>query len=151
MNSRDYREKRELAKQLYLKGETEVVKLAKTFSVSENTIRNWIKKYDWKSELDEITSLEDNIKLAIKKALIKALNEYSRSPQDTALQSLVSLLRQYKKEFEPNRDFVEYLKKFLDWLVDFFLIKDENIAKAIQSEILGDGGIIEYFRERASS
>ncbi len=151
MNTRDYREKRELAKQLYLKGETEIAKLANTFGVSKNTIRNWINKYKWKDELEEITNLEDDIKIAIKKALVRALSEYSRAPQDTALQSLVSLLRQYKKEIEPNRDFVEYLKKFLDWLVDFFLIKDESIAKAIQKEILGDGGIIEYFSERATS
>ncbi len=150
MNSREYRKKRESAKKLYLKGETGVKSLAETFSVSENTIRSWIKKYNWKNEYDEINALDDEIKIALKHALVKALKEYANNPQNTALQSLVSLLRQYKKEIEPSRDLVEHLRKFLDWEVDYFLEKDEEIAKAIQREILEEGGLIDYFKNRAS-
>ncbi len=152
MNSREYKIKRISAKKLYLKGETNAVALAKIYDVAEKTVRNWIKKGNWEAEHDEIASLEDKIKIALKKALIKALTEYARAPQDTALQSLVSLLRQYKKDFEPTKDFIEYMKKFLDWLVDYFLTKnDDEIARSIQKEILGESGIVEYFRKRASS
>lgn len=152
MNSREYKIKRISAKKLYLKGETNALALAKIYDVAEKTVRNWIKKGNWEAEYDEISTLEDEIKIALKKALIKALREYARAPQDTALQSLVSLLRQYKKDFEPTKDFIEYMKKFLDWLIDFFLTKnDDEIARAIQKEILGESGIVEYFRKRASS
>ena len=133
MNSREYKIKRESAKKLYLKGETDISALARIYGVADKTIRNWIKKGNWNDELDEIANLEDEIRIAVKKALIKALKEYARAPQDTALQSLVSLLRQYSKNIEPNRDFIEYMKKFLDWLIDFYLARnDEQTAMAIQ-------------------
>lgn len=152
MNSREYKIKRQSAKKLYLKGETNAVALAKIYDVAEKTVRNWIKKDNWETEYDQIATLEDEIKIALKKALIKALREYARAPQDTALQSLVSLLRQYKKDFEPTKDFIEHMKKFLDWLIDFFLSSNnDEIARAIQKEILGETGIVEYFRKRASS
>jgi transposase-like protein len=152
MNSREYKIKRESAKKLYLKGETDIKALARIYGVADKTMRNWIKKGNWNDELDEIANLEDEIRIAVKKALIKALREYSRAPQDTALQSLVSLLRQYSKNIEPTRDFIEYMKKFLDWLIDFYLARnDEQTAMAIQREILGASGIVEYFRMRATS
>ena len=152
MNSREYKIKRESAKKLYLKGETNAVTLAKIYGVTDKTVRNWIRTGKWEAEFDEISGLEDEIKIAVKKALIKALKEYARAPQDTALQSLVSLLRQYNKDIEPTRDFIEYMKKFLDWLVDFFLTRnDDDIARAIQKEILGEAGLVEYFRKRAGS
>jgi hypothetical protein len=44
------------------------------------------------------------------------------------------------------------MKKFLDWLIDFYLARnDEQTALAIQREILGASGIVEYFRMRATS
>ncbi|KQC06166.1 MAG: hypothetical protein APR54_07670, partial [Candidatus Cloacimonas sp. SDB] len=116
MNSREYTIKRQSAKKLYLKGETDIKALARIYGVADKTVRNWIKREKWNEELDEIANLEDEIRIAVKKALIKALKEYARAPQDTALQSLVSLLRQYSKNIEPTRDFIEYMKKFLDWL-----------------------------------
>lgn len=152
MNSREYKLKRESAKKLYLKGETDISALARIYTVAEKTIRNWIKQGKWEEELDEISGLEAEIRTAVKKALIKALKEYARAPQDTALQSLVSLLRLYNKNMEPSRDFIEHMKRFLDWLVDFYLAaNDDETARAIQREILGEKGIVEYFRRRASS
>ena len=152
MNSREYKLKRESAKKLYLKGETDISALSRIYTVAEKTIRNWIKQGNWEEELDEISGLEAEIRTAVKKALIKALKEYARAPQDTALQSLVSLLRLYNKNMEPSRDFIEHMKRFLDWLVDFYLAaNDDETARAIQREILGEKGIVEYFRRRASS
>ncbi|MCD4819858.1 MAG: hypothetical protein K8S23_14340 [Candidatus Cloacimonetes bacterium] len=152
MNSREYKLKRESAHKLYLKSETDVAALSRIYDVTEKTIRTWIKKGKWDTEYDEISGLEDEIRIAVKKALIKALKEYARAPQDTALQSLVSMLRHYSKSIEPTRDFIEYMKKFLDWLVDFYLTRnEETTARAIQKEILGEQGIVEYFRKRANS
>jgi len=93
---------------------------------------------------------EEQIELAVKRALIQALKGYAKNPQNTALQSLVSLLKQYRNSSDPSREFFEYLKHFLDWLVDFYFEKnDMQTAKAIQREILGEKGIVEYFRKRA--
>ena len=150
MNSKEYRRKRESAKRLYLKGETDIAALARMFEVADKTVRNWIRKGKWDDEYDEVRHIEEEIDIAVKRALIRALREYAEVPQDTALQSLVSLLRQYNKNAEPTRDFIEHMKRFLDWLVDFYHARgDEDTAKAIQREILGDEGIVEYFRKRA--
>ncbi len=150
MNSKEYRRKRESAKRLYLKGETDVAALARMFEVADKTVRNWIRKGKWDDEYDEVHHIEEEIDIAVKRALIRALREYAEVPQDTALQSLVSLLRQYNKNAEPTRDFIEHMKRFLDWLVDFYHARnDEATAKAIQREILGEDGIVEYLRKRA--
>ncbi len=150
MNSKEYRHKRESSKRLYLKGETDVAALARMFEVAEKTVRNWIRSGKWDEEFDEVRHLEEEIDIAVKRALIRALKEYAQAPQDTALQSLVSLLRQYNKNAEPTRDFIDHMKRFLDWLVDFYHARnDEVTAKAIQREILGEDGIVEYFRNRA--
>ena len=151
MNSREFKIKRESAKKLYLKGETNISILAYIYEVTDKTVRNWKKKGNWDKEYDEIVNLDNEIKIAVKKALIKALTEYAKEPRNTALQSLVSMLKQYSKSIEPTRDFIENMKKFLEWLIDFYLTKNnEETAKAIQREILGESGIVEYFRKRAS-
>jgi len=150
MNSKEYRHKRESSKRLYLKGETDVAALARMFEVAEKSVRKWIRSGKWDEVFDEVRHLEEEIDIAVKRALIRALKEYAQAPQDTALQSLVSLLRQYNKNAEPTRDFIDHMKRFLDWLVDFYHARnDEVTAKAIQREILGEDGIVEYFRNRA--
>jgi len=41
------------------------------------------------------------------------------------------------------------MKRFLDWQINFYHARgDEATAKAIQREILGEDGIVEYFRKR---
>jgi len=150
MNSAEMRQRRESCKELYLKGETDVKKLSQLFTVSENTIRNWIKRGQWVTTLDEIQSLEDEIKISVKRALLKSLKEYVSNPQDTALQSLVAMLKHYHKTAEPAKEFMSYLKRFLDWQIDYYFSKgDEGTAREIQKCILGDDGLVEYFKKRA--
>ena len=150
MNTAEYKYKRESAKRLFLNGERDVATLARIFEVATKTVRRWISKGQWVEEYNEIQDLEEQIELAIKRALIHALKGYAMNPQNTALQSLVSLLKQYRNASDPSREFFEYLKHFLDWLVDFYFEKnDMQTAKAIQREILGEKGIVEYFRKRA--
>ena len=150
MNSKEYRRKRESAKRLYLKGETDIAALARMFEVADKTVRNWIRKGKWDDEYDEVHHLEEEIDIAVKRALIRALKEYAEVPQDTALQSLVSLLKQYQKELEPSKDLIDHMKRFLDWQIDFYHAHgDEATAKAIQREILGDDGLVAYFMSRA--
>jgi len=152
MNSLEFKKKKESARELFLKGETNVKKLARILSVSDKTIRNWIKQGNWTSSLDEIQTLDEEIKVAVKRALVKALQEYTKNPQDTALQSLVSMLKQYYKTMEPAKEFMLYLKRFLDWQIDYYFSKgNETTAREIQKCILGEDGLVEYFKKRAEN
>ena len=152
MNSLEFKKKKESARELFLKGETNVKKLARILPVSDKTIRNWIKQGNWTSSLDEIQTLDEEIKVAVKRALVKALQEYTKNPQDTALQSLVSMLKQYYKTMEPAKEFMLYLKRFLDWQIDYYFSKsNETTAREIQKCILGEDGLVEYFKKRAEN
>ncbi|MCK9427949.1 MAG: hypothetical protein M0P92_04610 [Acholeplasmataceae bacterium] len=148
----EMKKKKESAKEMFLKGETEVKKLAKIFDVAEKTIRSWIKKGNWLNSLDELQTLDEEIKISVKRALVKSLKAYTKNPENTALQSLVSMLKQYYKTIEPSKEFMQYLKKFLDWQIDYYLSKgDETTSREIQKCILGEDGLVEYFKKRAES
>lgn len=152
MNSMEMKKKKESAKEMFLKGETEIKKLAKIFDVAEKTIRSWIKKGNWLNSLDELQTLDEEIKISVKRALVKSLKAYTKNPENTALQSLVSMLKQYYKTIEPSKEFMQYLKKFLDWQIDYYLSKgDETTSREIQKCILGEDGLVEYFKKRAES
>ena len=152
MNSMEMKKKKESAKEMFLKGETEVKKLAKIFDVAEKTIRSWIKKGNWLNSLDELQTLDEEIKISVKRALVKSLKAYTKNPENTALQSLVSMLKQYYKTIEPSKEFMQYLKKFLDWQIDYYLSKgDETTSREIQKCILGEDGLVEYFKKRAET
>jgi predicted transcriptional regulator len=148
----EMKKKKESAKEMFLKGETEVKKLAKIFDVAEKTIRSWIKKGNWLNSLDELQTLDEEIKISVKRALVKSLKAYTKNPENTALQSLVSMLKQYYKTIEPSKEFMQYLKKFLDWQIDYYLSKgDETTSREIQKCILGEDDLVEYFKKRAES
>ena len=152
MNSMEMKKKKESAKEMFLKGETEVKKLAKIFDVAEKTIRSWIKKGNWLNSLDELQTLDEEIKISVKRALVKSLKAYTKNPENTALQSLVSMLKQYYKTIEPSKEFMQYLKKFLDWQIDYYLSRgDETTSREIQKCILGEDGLVEYFKKRAET
>jgi len=146
----NYEAKRESCREMFLAGRTVVRELADVLSVTPKTVRKWIREGGWRDELDELETLDAKIRLNIRRALLMALKQYADNPQDTALQSLVSLLKQYQKELEPSKDLIDHMKRFLDWQIDFYHARgDEETAKAIQREILGDDGLVAYFMSRA--
>ncbi len=146
----NYEAKRESCREMFLAGRTVVRDLADVLSVTPKTVRKWIREGGWRDELDELETLDAKIRLNIRRALLMALKQYADNPQDTALQSLVSLLKQYQKELEPSKDLIDHMKRFLDWQIDFYHARgDEATAKAIQREILGDNGLVAYFMSRA--
>jgi len=146
----NYEAKRESCREMFLAGRTVVRELADVLSVTPKTVRKWIREGGWRDELDELETLDAKIRLNIRRALLMALKQYADNPQDTALQSLVSLLKQYQKELEPSKDLIDHMKRFLDWQIDFYHARgDEATAKAIQREILGDNGLVAYFMSRA--
>jgi len=145
-NSREFRIKRDNCKEAYLNGKIDPFELAMIFGVSDITVRKWIKGGKWDELFKEENQLDHEIAIARKKALIQALREYAKNPADTAIQSLVSMMKQDQKDRQPSKELNDYIVKFLDQVTDFMIEKGhETLLKQFQS-ILHD--LAEYLRVR---
>ncbi|NLW18943.1 MAG: hypothetical protein GXY81_04555 [Candidatus Cloacimonetes bacterium] len=145
-NSIEFRIKRDNCRQAYLNGKTDPLELAVIFGVSAITVRKWIKSGRWDELFKEERKLDHEISLARKKALIQALREYAKNPADTALQSLVSLIKQNQKDSEPSKELNDYIVRFLDQATDFMIEKGhETLLKQFQGIVMD---LAEYLRTR---
>jgi len=145
-NALEFRIKRDNCKEAYLNGKTDPYELAMIFGVSDITVRKWIKSGKWDELFKEENQLDHEIAIARKKALIQALREYAKNPADTAIQSLVSMMKQDQKDRQPSKELNDYIVKFLDQVTDFMIEKGhETLLKQFQS-ILHD--LAEYLRVR---
>ena len=145
-NSREFRIKRDNCKEAYLNGKTDPYELAMIFGVSDITVRKWIKSGKWDELFKEENQLDHEIAIARKKALIQALREYAKNPADTAIQSLVSMMKQDQKDRQPSKELNDYIVRFMDQVTDFMIEKGhETMLKQFQS-ILHD--LAEYLRVR---
>ena len=145
-NSIEFRIKRDNCKEAYLNGKTDPTELAVIFGVSDITVRKWIKQAKWDEMFKEERKLDHEINLARKKALIQALREYAKNPADTALQSLVSLIKQNQRDAEPSKELNDYIVRFLDQVTDFMIEKGhETLLKQFQGVVLD---LAEYLRVR---
>lgn len=145
-NDKEFRIKRDNCKEVYLNGKTNVSDLAMIFGVAEVTVRKWIKSGNWDALFKEERKLDVEIRTARKKALIQALREYAKNPADTALQSLVSLIKQNQKDDEPAKELNDYIVKFLDQTTDFMVEKGyETLLKQFQAIVLD---LADYLRIR---
>ena len=116
------------------------------FGVSYITVRKWIKSGKWAELFKEERKLDHEISLARKKALIQALREYAKNPADTALQSLVSLIKQNQKDSEPSKELNDYVVRFLDQVTDFMIEKGhETLLKQFNGIVID---LAEYLRVR---
>ena len=145
-NALEFRIKRDNCREAYLNGKTEPTELAVIYGVSDITVRKWIKSGKWDELFKEERKLDHEISIARKRALIQALREYAKNPADTAIQSLVSMMKQDQKDRQPSKELNDYIVKFLDQVTDFMIEKGhETLLKQFQS-ILHD--LAEYLRVR---
>ena len=145
-NSREFRIKRDNCKEAYLNGKTDPTELAVIFGVSDITVRKWIKSGKWDELFKEENQLDHEIAIARKKALIQALREYAKNPADTAIQSLVSMMKQDQKDRQPSKELNDYIVRFLDQVTDFMIEKGyETLLKQFQGIVLD---LAEYLRVR---
>jgi len=145
-NALEFRIKRDNCKEAYLNGKTDPTELAVIFGVSDITVRKWVKSGKWDELFKEENQLDHEIAIARKKALIQALREYAKNPADTAIQSLVSMMKQDQKDRQPSKELNDYIVKFLDQVTDFMIEKGhETLLKQFQS-ILHD--LADYLRVR---
>lgn len=145
-NTKAFREKKEAAFEAYLGGKTSPKELAALVGCVPTTVSRWILAGKWDKLQSEESRLTRKISVARKKALITALEEYARKPQDTALQSLVSLIRQEQRKDEPAKELNDYIIKFLRQTTDFMIEKGyEGFLKQFQTMVMD---LAEYLRIR---
>ena len=145
-NALEFRIKRDNCKEAYLNGKTDPLELAVIFGVSDITVRKWIKSGKWDELFKEENQLDHEIAIARKKALIQALREYAKNPADTAIQSLVSMMKQDQKDRQPSKELNDYIVRFLDQVTDFMIEKGyETLLKQFQGIVLD---LAEYLRVR---
>lgn len=145
-NSKAFREKKEMAFEAFISGKTSPKELAELVGCSPVTIGKWIAAGKWDKIEGEERKLNRKITVARRKALLTALEEYAKDPKNTALQSLVSILRQEMKRDEPAKELCDYIVKFLDQVTDFMIEKGyEGMLKQFQAIVME---LAEYLRVR---
>ena len=102
-NSKAFRKKKEAAFEAFMGGKTDPIELAAFVDCSAKTINKWIKDGKWDRIEGEERRLSRKISVARKKALLTALEAYATDPENTALQSLVSILRAEQRRQERQR------------------------------------------------
>lgn len=145
-NSKAFREKRNLAFEAYIGGKTNPQELADLVGCSPVTVGKWIKAGKWDKIEGEERRLTREISIARKKALITALKEYAKDPKNTALQSLVAIIKQEQKREAPGKELNEYIVTFLDQATDFMIERElSGFLKQFQANLMD---MAEYLRQR---
>jgi sulfite reductase alpha subunit-like flavoprotein len=143
-NSKIFREKKELAFEAYLGGRTDPRELAELVGCSPVTVRKWIAANNWDKMESEERKLMRDISIQQKKAYLVALKEYAKDPKNTALQSLVSFIKQQQNKEVPSRELNDYIVKFLDQVVDYMTNNNlTTLLKLFQANLMD---IAEYLR-----
>lgn len=145
-NSKAFREKKEMAFEAFIGGKTSPRKLADLVGCSPVTVSKWIAAGKWDQIEGEERKLNRKITVARRKALLTALEAYAKDPKNTALQSLVSILRQEMKRVEPAKELCDYIVKFLDQVTDYMIEKgSDGLRKQFQMHVMD---LAEYLRVR---
>ena len=145
-NSKEFREKKDMAFELYLGGKMDPKDLATMVGCSPVTISKWIKAGKWDNLSKEEKRLDNKLAISRKKALLAALDEYAKDPKNTALQSLVSMLKQAQKQDAPSKELNDHIVKFMDQVTNFMIEKGyEGMLKQFQAIVME---LAEYLRVR---
>jgi hypothetical protein len=125
-------------KEAFLDGTTDVKILSIIFSVPERTIHSWRKTGKWDDEINEILNLEKEIEKMSREALRVGLKAYIDDHNNTSLQSLVVLLKDFQNKRKPVKELHDYIIKFLDQTVTYFHSKNLiDFCSEFQSHISG--------------
>jgi len=130
---------------LWLGGEKDPQVLAVMAQRAQSTVYRWMK--EWERKYSDQTKLLEEIKVNVGKALNEALKRFSENPEDApALQSVVSLLKQFQQSNEPSKQWNDHLIKFLDLEVMYCIETNNDVLlKAFQPEV---EDLAEYIRRK---
>lgn len=135
-----------MAFEAYIGGKTDPRALAEMVGCSPITVGKWIKAGKWDKIEGEQRRLTREISVARQKVLLVALKEYAKDPKNTALQSLVSIIKQEQKREAPGKELNEYIVTFLDQVTDFMLERElVGLLKQFQANLMD---LAEYLRTR---
>jgi predicted DNA-binding protein YlxM (UPF0122 family) len=131
--------KRAHCEELFIFLDKSVDEIAEMTGVKRQVIYRWHQMDKWAEKKQESRQIERNIEMNLRRALNKGLKAYADNPEDKDLQSLVSLLRQFKEKNKPTLAYKDNILKFIDGSVDFFLTKDmtetADVFKSIVVEL----------------
>ena len=121
---------RRTCEELYIEMDKGVEELTRLTGISDKTIYRWIKDGEWESKKTESRALEKKIEKNLKRALNKGLESFAENTENKDLQSLVSLLKQFKETHKPTAAYKDNIIKFLDRTKDFFL--EKNMPESVE-------------------
>ena len=129
--------RKQTCEQMYVDLDISIEDCARAIGVSEKSIYRWIKAGNWNDKKLESHSLEKQIYSNLKKALNQGLKGYAMDPTNKDLQSLVSLLKQFKEQNKVTGAYKENILNFIDRTTDFFLEKNmEEIANVFKGYVI---------------
>ena len=144
--NRDKEKQKANSERMYVEGNIKVKDLARVMGVSQKTIYSWVKKGQWNEKKSEIIDMEKKIQVNLRRAINKGLMEFANDPTRKDLQSLVGLIKQLRDEQKPTKEYKDYIIKFLDRTVDFFLENgDDNLTNGFKKKLVD---LAEYLLER---
>ena len=115
--------RKQTCEQMYVDLDISIEECARATGVSDKTIYRWIKEGNWNEKKLESHALEKQIYANLKKALNQGLKNYASDPTNKDLQSLVSLLKQFKEQNKVTVAYKDNIINFIDRTTDFFLEK----------------------------
>ena len=123
--------------QMYVELDLSIDECAKVTGVSIKTVYRWIAEGKWNEKKLESHTMEKHIQYNLKKALNQGLKAFAQDPTSRDLQSLVSLLKQFKEQNKTSRTDKDNILNFIDRTTDFFLEKGmEEIATVFKGYIV---------------
>ena len=128
------KDKKPICEQMYVEMEKSLDEIAGVMGVHIKTLQRWKLDDEWEDKKHEVHTIERQIDINLRKAINAGLKEVAKDPKNADIQSLNSMLKQYKENHKPTLSYKENMMKFIDKTVDFFLEKNMNeIANAFKS------------------
>jgi transposase-like protein len=143
----DKKLRRLTCEQMYVELDISIEDCAKAIGVCDKTIYRWIKAGKWNEKKAETQNLEKQIYLNLRRALNQGLKGFANDPTNKDLQSLVSLLKQFKEQNKPSHAYKDNIIKFLDKTTDFFLEKGKDELASIFKGYVVE--LAEYLMQRS--
>jgi len=133
------KDKKPICEQMYIEMEKTLDEIASVMSVNIKTLQRWKLEGEWEDKKHEVHTIERQIDINLRKAINTGLKEVAKDPKNTDLQSLNSMLKQYKENHKPTLTYKENMLKFIDKTVDFLLEKNmtdtANVFKGCAVEL----------------
>jgi predicted DNA-binding protein YlxM (UPF0122 family) len=126
LETEDKKIRKHTCEQLYVDLDLSIEECAKIVGVCDQTIYRWVKSGGWNAKKYETQALEKQIGINLRKALNQGLKSFASDPMNKDLQSLVSLLKQFKDQNKPSVAYKDNILTFIDKTTDYFLEKGLN-------------------------